>query len=118
MKRIAMVAVVLAVCLSAFGQDKTKQQSTPAPQTQAQGAATQAATPPGKRPPQAKTQPEFEAYKTAMALTDVAAQERPQAILLRSFPTANCVLCCTSRPCRNMAALATQTKCSNSGRRH
>lgn len=86
MKRIAIVAVVLAVCLSAFGQDKSKQQGTPAAQTPAQGAAGQAATPPGKRPPQAKTQPEFEAYKTDMALTDAAAQEKAADDFAAKFP--------------------------------
>lgn len=86
MKRIAITAVALVVCLSAFGQDKTKQQGTPATQAPAQGAAGQTATPPGKRPPQAKTQPEFEAYKTAMALTDAAAQEKAADDFAAKFP--------------------------------
>ncbi len=86
MKRIAIVAVVLGICLSAFAQDKSKQQGAPATQTPAQGAAGQAATPPGKRPPQAKTQPEFEAYKTDMALTDAAAQEKAADDFAAKFP--------------------------------
>jgi len=76
MKRIAVIAVALAICASAFGQDQTKQQATPAAGQTPAPAAGQTATVQGKRPPQAKTQPEFEAYKTAIALTDAAAQEK------------------------------------------
>ena len=80
MKRIAIVAVVLAVCLSAFGQDKSKQQGAAATQTPAQGAAT----PAGKRQPQAKTQPEFEAYKSALA---IGQQQRLQELQRNAAPT-------------------------------
>jgi tetratricopeptide (TPR) repeat protein len=74
MKRAAMTTVVvvgIAACNFA-------QSNPPAPQnTQAGQPAGQAApAPTGKRPPQAKTQPEFDAYKTAAALTDPAAQEK------------------------------------------
>ena len=86
MKRIAIIAVVLSVCMLAFGQDKSKQQGTaPAGQTPAQPAG-QVAAPAGKRPPQAKTQPEFEAYKTAIALTDAAAQEKAADDFAAKFP--------------------------------
>ena len=82
MKRIAITAVVLAVCVLAFGQDKTKQQgATAGGQTPAQ-----AATPPGKRQPQAKTQPEFEAYKAAIALPDAAAAEKAADDFAAKFP--------------------------------
>jgi tetratricopeptide (TPR) repeat protein len=83
MKRIAITAVVLSVCVLAFGQDKTKQQGTTAGQTPAQPAG-QAAAPPGKRPPQAKTQPEFEAYDAAMALK---ARPRLQELQSKASPT-------------------------------
>ena len=90
MKRIAITAVVLAVCVSVFGQDKTKQSGTAAAGQTAAGQAAQpagqAATPPGKRPPQAKTQPEFEAYKAAIALTDAAAQEKAADDFAAKFP--------------------------------
>jgi len=74
MKRAAMTTVVvvgIAACSLA-------QSNPPAPQnTQAgQPAGQAAAAPTGKRPPQAKTQPEFDAYKTAAALTDPAAEEK------------------------------------------
>lgn len=85
MKRIAITVVVLSVCVLAFGQDNTKQQGTAAGgQTPAQPAGQAAAT--GKRPPQAKTQPEFEAYKAAIALTDAAAQEKAADDFAAKFP--------------------------------
>lgn len=43
---------------------------------QGAGQAAGQGAPAGKRPPQAKTQPEFDAYKTAAAITDPAAQEK------------------------------------------
>jgi len=78
MKRIAIIMAVLGMCVGSFGQDK------PAAQTGA--AAGQAATAPGKRPPQAKTQPEFDAYKAAIALTDAAAQEKAADDFAAKFP--------------------------------
>lgn len=73
MKRAAMMGAVLAVATWSFAQMK-------APATQnapgAQPSSTPAAAPPqGKRPPAAKTTPEYEAYKAAAALTDPAAAE-------------------------------------------
>ena len=40
----------------------------------------------GKRPPQAKTQPEYDAYKTAAALTDPAAAEKAADDFATKFP--------------------------------
>jgi tetratricopeptide (TPR) repeat protein len=74
MKRAAMTTiVVVGIAACSFAQS-----NPPAPQnTQAgQPAGQPAPAPTGKRPPQAKTQPEFDAYKTAAALTDPAAQEK------------------------------------------
>ena len=78
MKRAAMVIAVLGMCVSSWGQDKPATQTTPAGP-----AATQ---PQGKRPPQAKTQPEFEAYKAAMALTDAAPAEKAADDFAAKFP--------------------------------
>jgi tetratricopeptide (TPR) repeat protein len=61
----------------AQGGDKGAAQSAPAGQT---------AAPAGKRPPQAKTQEEFAAYKTAIALTDAAAQEKAADDFAVKFP--------------------------------
>jgi len=82
MKRTAIIIAMLGISAWSFGQNKPAAQTPPAGQT---------AAPAGKRPPQAKTQPEFEAYKAAAALTD------PRTISRRSFPTASCGLCSTSR---------------------
>lgn len=78
MKRIAIVMAMLGVCILGYGQDKPAAQGT--------APAGQAATPPGKRPPQAKTQPEFDAYKTAIALTDATAQEKAADDFAMKFP--------------------------------
>jgi len=75
MKRAAVVMVVFGAVLGcnlrSFAQGNDKAQNPAAGQT-----AGQAAAPQGKRQPQAKTQPEFDAYKAAMALTDPAAAEK------------------------------------------
>jgi tetratricopeptide (TPR) repeat protein len=84
MKRAAIIIAMLGVSAwgftqNAFGQsnDKPAVQSAP---------AGQAATPAGKRPPQAKTQDEFAAYKAAVALTDPAAQEKAANDFATKFP--------------------------------
>jgi len=82
MKRTAMILVVLLISAASFAQDNSK----PGSQTPAAGQAAPPAAPQGKRPPQAKTQPEFEAYKTAMALTDPAAQEKAADDFAAKFP--------------------------------
>jgi len=48
--------------------------------------AGQAAAPAGKRPPQAKTQPEFEAYKAARGDYGSAAQEKAADDFAAKFP--------------------------------
>jgi tetratricopeptide (TPR) repeat protein len=78
MKRIAIAVAVLGMCVWSWGQDKAATQNPPAGQT--------AAAPQGKRPPQAKTTPEFEAYKAAIALTDAAAQEKAADDFATKFP--------------------------------
>ena len=72
MKRAAMIGAVLAVGTLSLAQTKPPAtQNAPA----AQSSSTPAAAPQGKRPPAAKTTPEYEAYKAAAALTDPAAAE-------------------------------------------
>jgi tetratricopeptide (TPR) repeat protein len=78
MKRAAIVVAMLGISTWSFGQNKPATQSAPAGQT--------AAAPAGKRPPQAKTQPEFDAYKAAAALTDPAAQEKAADDFATKFP--------------------------------
>jgi len=80
MKRRAMWIAVLGICSLSFAQDKPAAQNPPA------GQAAQAAAPQGKRPPAAKTQPEFDAYKAAMALPDGAATEKAADDFATKYP--------------------------------
>jgi len=80
MKRLAIIVAMLGIGTWGFGQ------SQPAQGTPAGQATGQAAAPAGKRPPQAKTQPEFDAYKAAAALTDPAAQEKAANDFATKFP--------------------------------
>jgi tetratricopeptide (TPR) repeat protein len=88
MKRAAIIVAVLGIsvwsfAVNGFGQSTDK----PAAQNPPAGQATgQAAAPAGKRPPQAKTQEEFAAYKAAAALTDPAAQEKAVGDFATKFP--------------------------------
>ena len=105
MKRAAIMGVVLTIATWATAQ-MGGQAATPAQpaQTQAQGQATPAQGPPaagqtapaqgaaapaateGKRPPQAKTQPEFDAYKAASENKDNAALEKASDDFATKFP--------------------------------
>jgi hypothetical protein len=81
MKRAAIIGVsiaMLGISSWSFGQNKAGAAQTP--------AAGQTAAPAGKRPPQAKTQPEFDAYKAAAALTDPAAQEKAASDFATKYP--------------------------------
>ena len=89
MKRAAMVVAVLGMCVASFAQSNNKPAAQSAPAGQAAGQTAgqaAAATPPGKRPPQAKTQPEMEAYTAARGLTDAAAQEKAADDFAAKFP--------------------------------
>ncbi|HEY3973602.1 MAG TPA: hypothetical protein VGM18_11395 [Candidatus Sulfotelmatobacter sp.] len=91
MKRAAIVLEAVAVlgmyvggmCAWSFGQSSGntgKPASAPAAQT------ANPAAPQGKRPPQAKTQPEFAAYNAAMAQADPAALEKSADDFATKFP--------------------------------
>jgi tetratricopeptide (TPR) repeat protein len=90
MKRAAIIIEVVAVlgmCAWSFGQSTNKPATGQAAQTaQTAPAAGQAAAPAGKRAPAAKTQPEFEAYKAAIALADPAAVEKAAGDFATKFP--------------------------------
>jgi tetratricopeptide (TPR) repeat protein len=84
MKRAAIIIAMLGIpalgfTQNALGQGNGKAATQSAP-------AGQAAAPAGKRPPQAKTQDEFAAYKAAVALTDAAAQEKAANDFAAKFP--------------------------------
>jgi tetratricopeptide (TPR) repeat protein len=74
----------LAVWAGAQTSGQPAQQNPPAA---GQAAPAQgAAAPPAKHPPQAKTQPEFDAYKAAAANTDAAALEKASDDFATKFP--------------------------------
>ena len=89
MNRAAMVLGMLAVAaLVAAQQPATTQQKQPAgaPGATPQGSAAPA-PPQGKRPPQAKTQPEFDAYNAAVAnQKDPAGMEKAADDFATKFP--------------------------------
>jgi tetratricopeptide (TPR) repeat protein len=111
MKRVALVCAIVTVATFAFAQggygnsspnppakppsgqagagaNQQSGQPGAAPGAAQQGGAGQAvpAVPEGKRPPQAKTQPEFDAFKTASAITDPAALEKAADDFAAKFP--------------------------------
>jgi len=87
MKQAAMVIMLLGAVLGTCGTGLGQADSKPAAQNPPAGqtpAAPPAAT--GKRPPAAKTQPEFDAYKAAMALADPAAEEKAADDFAAKYP--------------------------------
>ncbi len=87
MKRARIVIAVLGISVWSFAQSSsTPSNNKPAAQNAPAGQAEAPAAPAGKRPPQAKTQPEFDAYKAAAALTDPAAQEKATDDFATKFP--------------------------------
>jgi tetratricopeptide (TPR) repeat protein len=80
MKQAAMLVVILALTTFVSAQNQT-------PPAQPGTAATTPPPPVGKRPPQAKTQAEFDAYKVAAAnTTDGAALEKASDDFATKFP--------------------------------
>ena len=80
-------AAILVAFLGAFAWSFGQSGDKPATAAPAAGqAAAPAAAPQGKRPAQAKTQPEFEAYNAAKALTDPAASEKAADDFAVKFP--------------------------------
>jgi tetratricopeptide (TPR) repeat protein len=89
MKRIASIMVMLGISAWGFTQSSSKPATQNPPAAQSTPATGQTATPTapqGKRAPAAKTQPEFEAYKAAMAITDPAAQEKAADDFATKYP--------------------------------
>jgi tetratricopeptide (TPR) repeat protein len=88
MKPAAIIVVLLAVAISAGAQN-----SAPAAKNQNPAQQAAAGAPPqGKRPPQAKTQPEFDAYKAAVAnQADPAALEKATDDFAAKFPNSELI---------------------------
>jgi tetratricopeptide (TPR) repeat protein len=85
MKHAAMLVVILALATWASAQYQTPP-ATPSNPAKA-GATPAPQPPPGKRPPQAKTQAEFDAYKIAAAeTTDPAVMEKSADDFATKFP--------------------------------
>ncbi len=86
MRRAGILMAVLAFAVGSFAaataQDKTAQDKKDA-KKDAPAAATPAT---GKTPPQAKTQPEFDAYKAVSALSDPAAVEKGADDFAQKYP--------------------------------
>src|SRR2546425_340543 len=87
MKLAAILIALLGMATSSFGQSTEKPPSQ-APQgaQQTAPATAQSTAPQGKRPLQAKTQPEFDAFQAAKALTDPAALEKAADDFAVKFP--------------------------------
>jgi len=89
MKRAAILCTILGVASFGFahnGGGSSQSQNPPAGGTQQPNAAGAPAAPQVKRPPQAKTQPEFDAFKTASAITDPAALEKAADEFAAKYP--------------------------------
>lgn len=84
MKQLAMVVMLAMITMGASAQQPAPAAPAGAGQANAQQPA---AAPQGKRPPQAKTQPEFDAYKAAMANSnDGAAMEKSADDFATKYP--------------------------------
>ena len=90
MKRAAVILAILSIAVWVQAQNSpAPAQQTPAAgqAAPAQGAATTPSTAAAaKRPPQAKTQPEFDAWKAASTSTDAAALEKASDDFAAKFP--------------------------------
>ena len=85
MKRVAIAVIVLAVASLTFAQAGSNQSNAPAQAGQQPQGAGQPAVP-TKHPPQAKSQPEFDAFKAATANQDPAALEKAADDFAAKFP--------------------------------
>jgi tetratricopeptide (TPR) repeat protein len=89
MKRTAVMVFILAAASLAVAQTAQPQTPNQSSQSSTPGAAQGSAptTPPGKLPPQAKTQPEFDAYQAAIKnANDPAAMEKAADDFAAKFP--------------------------------
>ena len=91
MKRAAIIVAILGVTALGFGQSNPGQSTTgqnTAGQNNDKNAPAGQQTPAaqGKRPPAAKTQPEYTAYQAVVATADPAAQEKAADDFAAKFP--------------------------------
>jgi tetratricopeptide (TPR) repeat protein len=83
MRRAAIIMAMLGMSAWGMAQSGNKPAAQSAPSGQAAG---QTAAPAGKRKPMAKTQPEYDAWKAAAAMTDAAAQEKAAGEFATKYP--------------------------------
>jgi tetratricopeptide (TPR) repeat protein len=83
-RTVGVIAVLVGISACSWAQGN---KPAAAGSGQAASSPGQAAAPAGKRPPQAQTQPEFQAYKAAIALTDATAVEKAADDFATKFPT-------------------------------
>src|SRR6266853_2906201 len=91
MKRAAVILGILSLVIPSIavwaeGQSGQPAQQNPPAAGQAAPAQGAPVPPLGKRPPQAKTQPEFDAWKAAAASTDAAGLEKASDDFATKFP--------------------------------
>jgi len=111
MKRVAMIGAVLTLAICSYAQ-ATKPQNPPPAQP-----GTAAPAPLAKRPPQAKTQAEFEAYKTAVALPDPAAAEKAAEDFATKFPDSELRIMLYKAAMRSYQKAGTSDKIVEMGRK-
>ena len=104
---------VLALGATCVSQDKKDAAKPVAPATT---PATPVA-PEGKRPPQAKTQPEFDAYKVAAAITDPAALEKAADDFAQKFPESELRLLLYKQAMRTYQGANNAEKMADMGRK-
>ena len=119
MKRAAMLTMILALGTSVMAQQPTGNQGqTGAQSGTAQGAAAQSpATPPAKHPPQAKTQPEFDAYNKAISTQDPAALEKAADEFAAKFPDSELRILLFKQAMRNYQNANNAEKMQEMGRK-
>jgi len=83
MKRAAILLGIVGIAVWAVAQNAGQSTGQAAPQTPPSAGQT---APAAKRPPQAKTQPEFDAWKAASGNTDAAALEKAADDFASKFP--------------------------------
>jgi len=85
MKKAAIIPAILGLAVL-IAESAGASQQAPAANQPAPAQGTPAAQPAVKRPPQAKTQPEYDAYKVAAAATDAASLEKAADDFATKFP--------------------------------
>jgi tetratricopeptide (TPR) repeat protein len=114
MKQAAIFVATMA--LAGLLAAQTGTQTPPAAQPAAQAGA--AATPAAKRPPQAKTQPEFDAYKAAMGSSnDTAAMEKASDDFATKYPDSELRILLYKQTMRSYQAANNADKMMDAGRK-